>query len=408
MHHNLLLNKQPVLDTTHALFAYQLAVEPIDGMTLTDQQWETEIESLWSGVEENVGFESLTAGKPVFYHAPLAALKLALLPKIEPLSKLMVEVDIELLKNKEALASVKEMIQAGVQIAVKNYSPNEANNKLLSIAKLVKFNAKDMLDDSLNALLNSLQDKNLKVIVTNVDTEESYDALKSHGASYFQGYFFTNPIVSTQKEIAGNKLAMLKLLAEVNDPDIDFDVLAQTIGSDVSLTHKLLSAINHPSNDLPHVIESLKEAVNFMGLKRLKFWVNMLMLSDVDDVPMELLVTALVRGKFLEKVAETVGKADDKDRFFMVGLFSTLNAFLKAPMVDIVDELPLSEEVKAALINQQGTMGKALFVTRALEQGNTHMIMAGLEGMDIMAISSGYMTANGWARKTIASLGAAA
>jgi len=408
MHHNLLLNKQPVLDASNTLFAYQLAVEPIDGMTLTDAQWETEIHSLWSGVEENIGFDNLIAGKPVFYHAPLAALKLNLLPNIEPLSKLMVEVDIELLKNKSALASIKEMIQAGVQIAVKNYSPNEANNKLLSIAKLVKFNAANLADASLNELLVNLQDKNLKVIVTDVDSEESYQALKGQGATYFQGYFFTNPIVSTQKEIASNKLAMLKLLAEVNDPDIDFDELAQTIGSDVSLTHKLLSAINHPSNDLPHVIESLKEAVNFMGLKRLKFWVNMLMLSDVDDVPMELLVTALVRGKFLEKVAETVGKADDKERYFMVGLFSTLNAFLKAPMADIVDELPLSDEVKEALINQQGSMGKALFVTRALEQGNTHMIMAGLEGMDIMAISSNYMNANGWARKTIASLGSAA
>jgi len=408
MHHNLLLNKQPVLDAAQTLFAYQLAVEPIEGKELSATEWETEIRSLWSGVEENIGFDSLTAGKPVFYQAPLAALKLDLLPKIEPLSKLMVEVDIDLLRDKAALGSVKEMIQAGVQIAVKNYSPTEAHNKLLSIAKLVKFNVEDMNDESLTDLFSSLQDKNLKVIVTDVDTEESYQALKDKGANYFQGYFFTNPVISTQKEIATNKLAMLKLLAEVNDPDIEFSALADTIGTDVGLTHKLLAAINHPSNDLPHVVESLKEAVNFMGLKRLKFWVNMLMLSEVDDVPMELLVTALVRAKFLESVAEKVGKAEDKDRYFMVGLFSTLNAFLKAPMVDIVDELPLSDEVKQALVDQQGDMGKALFVTRALEQGNTHMIMAGLEGMDIMAISSGYMSANGWARKTIAGLGQAA
>lgn len=408
MHHNLLLNKQPVLDAAQTLFAYQLAVEPIEGKELSANEWETEIRSLWSGVEENIGFDSLTAGKPVFYQAPLAALKLDLLPNIEPLSRLMVEVDIDLLKDKAALTAVKEMIQAGVQIAVKNYSPTEAHNKLLSIAKLVKFNVEDMADGALTELFSALQDKNLKVIVTDVDTEESYQALKEKGANYFQGYFFTNPVVSTQKEIASNKLAMLKLLAEVNDPDIEFAALADTIGTDVGLTHKLLAAINHPSNDLPHVIESLKEAVNFMGLKRLKFWVNMLMLSEVDDVPMELLVTALVRAKFLESVAEKVGKAEDKDRYFMVGLFSTLNAFLKAPMVDIVDELPLSDEVKQALVDQKGDMGKALFVTRALEQGNTHMIMAGLDGMDIMAISSGYMGANGWARKTIAGLAKAA
>ncbi|MEA3404223.1 MAG: EAL domain-containing protein, partial [Pseudomonadota bacterium] len=192
MHHNLLLNKQPVLDAAQTLFAYQLAVEPIEGKELSANEWETEIRSLWSGIEENIGFDSLTAGKPVFYQAPLAALKLDLLPNIEPLSRLMVEVDIDLLKDKAALTAVKEMIQAGVQIAVKNYSPTEAHNKLLSIAKLVKFNVEDMADGALTELFSALQDKNLKVIVTDVDTEESYQALKEKGANYFQGYFFTN------------------------------------------------------------------------------------------------------------------------------------------------------------------------------------------------------------------------
>lgn len=408
MHHNLLLNKQPVLDATQALFAYQLAVEPVEGSSLDDAALQAETQALWASIEENVGLESLTAGKPVFYTAPTAALSLDLLPNIEPMSRLVVEVDIDVLQNKDALTSIKEMIQAGVQIAVKNYASTDAHQKLLSIAKMVKFDAQALSSGELDELLTSLADKDLKVIATGVDTEESYDVLKSKGTSYFQGYFFTNPIVSSQNEIASNKLAMLKLLAEVNDPDIEFDKLAETIGSDVGLTHKLLTAINHPQNEIPHVVESLKDAVNFMGLKRLKFWVNMLMMSEVDDVPMELLVTALVRAKFLELVAEKIGQADDKDRYFTVGLFSTLNAFLKAPMVDIVDELPLSAEVKAALTDQQGSMGKALFITRALEQGNTHMIMAGLDGMDIMAISSGYMTANGWANKTISSLDQAA
>ncbi len=408
MHHDLLLNKQPVLDATQTLFAYQLSVEPIVGKTLSATDWDKEIRSLWAGVEEHIGFDALSAGKPVFYQAPLEALKLELLPAIEPLSKLMVEVDIDLLKNKQALTSVKEMIQAGVQIAVKNYSPTAEHDKLLSIAKLVKFNAADMADDSLADLLASLQDKNLKVIVTGVDSEDAYAALKDKGANYFQGYFFTNPIVSTHKEIASNKLAMLKLLAEVNDPEVDFEVLAATIGTDVGLTHKILAAINHPANDLPSVIESLKDAVSFMGLKRLKFWVNMLMLSECDDVPMELLVTALVRAKFLESVAEGTGQVDDKDRYFMVGMFSTLNAFLKEPMADIVDELPLSDEVKQALVDQQGEMGRALFVIRALEQGNTQLVMSGLNGMDVMAISSSYMSANGWAHKTISGLEKAA
>ncbi|WP_178863268.1 EAL and HDOD domain-containing protein [Thiomicrorhabdus cannonii] len=408
MQHHLLFNKQPVLDAAQTLFAYQLSVVPIQGKSLTEAQWAEEIQDLWKGIEENIGFDNLTAGKPVFYQAPLQALKLELLPAIRPMSHLVVEVDIDLLRDRQALANVKEMLKVGVQIAVKNYTRSDAHDKLLSIAKLVKINAADLEGDALSELLSSLHEKNLKVVLTGVDTEEVYESLKQNGAAYFQGYFFTNPIVSTQQQIASQKLAMLNLLAQVNDPDVSFEELAATIGTDVGLSHKLLSAINHPANQLPHVIESLKEAVSFMGLKRLKFWVNMLMMSEVDDVPVELLATALVRAKFLENVAEKIGLANEKDRYFTVGLFSTLNAFLRAPMVDIVDQLPLSDEVKQALVNQVGPMGKALFITRALEQGNTHLLMAGIDGMDIMAISSGYLDANGWARNTLSSLKEAA
>lgn len=408
MHHNLLLNKQPVLDATQTLFAYQLSVEPIKGVSLSLNEWHDEIQSLWAGVEENIGFADLTAGKPVFYQAPIEALKLELLPKIEPLSRLVVEVDISLLNNKAALQAVREMIQAGVQIAAQDYTPNTEHEKLLSIARLVKVNASDLESLDLQRLINEMSEKNVRVVVTGVDTEEVYQQLKERGAIYFQGYFFTNPIISTHKEPAANKLAMLKLLAEVNDPEVSFERLTETIGADVGLTHRLLIAINHPKNNLSHVVESLKEAVTMMGLKRLKFWVNMLMLSDAEDVPLELLVVALVRAKFLENVAQAIGQPDDKDRFFMVGLFSTLNAFLKTPMVDIVDELPLSEQLKQALVNHQGMMGKALFLVRALEQGNTQLVMAGFEGMDIMALSSNYMSANGWAQNTLASLKSAA
>lgn len=402
----LLINKQPVLDAAKTLYAYQLKVETPPGKSLTTEQWEEAIQDQWQQIQQNIGFDTLTANKPVFYQAPIQLLKLSLLPPIEPLSKLIVEIDISILKDKSALLAIKEMIQQGVQIALQDYQPSAEHDKLLSFAKLVKFKVMDIDDQSLDELFNKLRQQNLKVIVTDVDTEETYKTLKEKGAQYFQGYFFTNPILSSQKEIASNKLAMLKLLAEVNDPDIDFDILAKTIGSDVGLTHKLLAAINHPQNNLPQVIDSLKQAVNFMGLKRLKFWVNMLMLSEVDEVPTELLVTALVRAKFLESLASSIGQDVIKERFFMVGLFSTLNAFLKTPMVDIVDQLPLSESIKEALVEQKGVMGQALFIARTLEQGNTHMITAGFEGADIMAISTDYMNATGWANQTLKSLAA--
>lgn len=399
---HLFLNKQPILNTNQDLFAYHLSLELAEDAKLSEQDWQPVMEEFCNRVAEHDGMSGLTGGKAAFYSAPLEVMEEKWLPKMEDISQLNVEVDMSILGNKTALAKLKEIITAGAKVSIIGYENSDAYKKLLPLARFVKLDCKTFTPDELKTIISALKLQQIACVVTGIETEEEFAQFSQLGADYFQGYFFTNPIISGEKELSGNRLAMLKLLAEVNDPDIEFDKIVQTIGTDVGLTHKLLSAINHPSNNIPQVVETLKDAVNFMGLKRLKFWVNMMMMSEIEDVPKELLTTALVRAKFMEDLAEAQGKSAEKDRYFMAGMFSTLNAFLKASMIDIVEELPLSQEVKAALVDNSGAMGKALFVIRSLEQGNSQVM-----GGDIMQISNAYMSANSWARKTLVGLEAA-
>lgn len=108
-----------------------------------------------------------------------------------------------------------------------------------------------------------------------------------------------------------------------------------------------------------------------------------------------------VRGKFMELLAENSSHKKEKDSYFLVGMFSTLNAFFHLPMVD---QLPLAEPLKKALTNLEGEMGKALRIVRTLENGSTDWQSLQFESQDIMAISSHYMTANGWARQVLDTL----
>lgn len=398
----LFINKQPILNANQELFAYHLSLEVNDNANLSEEALEPVMEEFCARVEEHNGMAALTAGKPAFYSAPINIMQEKWLPKIDDIGQLNVEVDISILGNKPALEHLKAIIQAGAKVTIVGYENSDAYKKLIPLAKFVKLDSKQYPADELKTIVSALKMQKVAAVITGIETEEEFANYSNVGGEYFQGYFFTNPIISGDQELSGNRLALLKLLAEVNDPDVEFEKIVQTIGSDVGLTHKLLSAINHPSNNIPQVIETLKDAVNFMGLKRLKFWVNMMMLSEIQDVPKELLTTALVRAKFMEDLAESQGKVAEKDRYFMAGMFSTLNAFLKASMVDIVGQLPLSQEVKVALVDQSGEMGRALFVIRSLEQGNSQVM-----GGDIMQISNAYMSANSWARKTLVGLEAA-
>ncbi len=404
MQNHVFLNKQPILDAKKELYAYQLTMETLTDDDIDISEWEGLAKAFYADLQEEVGVENITAGKPIFYRAPASLLRLDLLPNVGCLSQLTVEVDANVLTDVDALTTLKELKKSNVSIAIVDFKPSEACTKLLSIANVVKLNANDFSPEEIAKEVEQLKSQQKTVVITGVETEEKFDQYQASGADYYQGFFFVNPVFSSKKELSNNKLAVLKLLAEVNDPDISFDQLAETIGVDVGMTYKLLGAINHPKNNIPKRVETLKEAVNYMGLKRLKFWVNMMMMSSMEDVPDELLVVALVRAKFLEGMAEKMGTPEAKDTYFMAGLFSTLNSFLKIPMSDVVEQLPLPDEVKAALVDQSGDMGSAIWVIRSLEQGNTRLSIPGREQIDMMIISSVYMAANGWAYKTIATL----
>jgi EAL and modified HD-GYP domain-containing signal transduction protein len=404
MQNHVFLNKQPILDANKKLYAYHLTMESLTDGGVDASEWEALAKGFYADLQEDVGVENITAGKPIFYRAPHSLLRLDLLPKVDCLSSLTVEVDADVLTDVDALTTLKELKKSNVSIAIVDFKPSEACTKLLSIASVVKLNTKDFSPDNIATEVAKLKAQQKTVVITGVETEEQFDQYQASGSDYYQGFFFVNPVFSSKKELSNNKLAVLKLLAEVNDPDISFDQLAETIGVDIGMTYKLLGAINHPKNGIPKRVETLKEAVNYMGLKRLKFWVNMMMMSSMEDVPDELLVVALVRAKFLEGMAEKMEHSDAKDTYFMAGLFSTLNSFLKIPMSDVVEQLPLPEDVKFALVDQSGDMGSAIWVIRSLEQGNTRLSIPGREKIDMMIISSAYMAANGWAYKTIASL----
>jgi len=251
-------------------------------------------------------------------------------------------------------------------------------------------------------MLADLQDKNIKVIAEKVETEEMFLYLKKLGFDYFQGYFFTNPLIINGQKLSGNKLTLLQLLAKVNDSNTDFAELSDIISQDVALSHKLLVAINNPAAMIPIRVESVADAVKYMGIKRLKFWVNMLMLSSMEDVPQELLTTSLMRAKFCELLAEASGYSSDKDSFFLVGLFSNLGAFFKTPIDKIVAQMPLAEDLVEALVDNEGPMGEALKVLVSIERVNSTLESLHYDGLSINQVGKSFMAANAWAQQVIA------
>lgn len=312
-------------------------------------------------------------------------------------SSLVLELTCEDYRHADVLRTAKLVRQGGGEISLADFNGDDVCWKLSQVAQYIKLDANRVSAQD----LARLKDQPLIRIATHVDSEERFSQDQRRGCDWFEGYGFTRPMIDPSGEMI-NRAALLQTLAELNNPKADLDHLAVVIGQDVALTHQLMMMLNSAAMALPMPVHGLADAVRFLGTERLAFWASVLLLSNLEDSPNALLYTALSRAKFMALVAEALAVKKDKDSWFLVGLFSTLDAFLKCDMAQAIASLPLSSAIQDALLHQVGDMGHALETIFALESDSATVAVK-LEDLDVCALSKLYVEACTWAYQVWAS-----
>lgn len=396
---NVFIGRQPVLDRDMKVFAYELEFH--QGLSPTKKHLDATVE-LITKTQQEVGFNAIVGDKTAMISLPKDLIRSETINLLELDSNMVLEIPNDVLKDSGVLNTLKDVKSDKTSLALEKFVDDESSVKLAGISQFAKIDNEAFSDVKLKKMINDLHEKGLKIIAERVETEEMFNYLKTIGFDYFKGHFFTNPVIINGEKLAGNKLTLLQLMAKVNDPATDFHELSIIVSKDVSLSHKLLLAVNKPSAMIPIRVENISDALRYMGLKKLKFWVTMLLLDKIDDVPKELMVSSLIRAKFCEDMAESSGHKVDKDSYFLVGLFSALGAFFKSPIEDIVTEMPLSDDVVDALVAKKGLMGEALSCLAKIESTNTSYMDLSFEGIQLTEIANIYLTSSAWAQEAIA------
>jgi EAL and modified HD-GYP domain-containing signal transduction protein len=239
-----------------------------------------------------------------------------------------------------------------------------------------------------------------QLLVCNVDYQEQFKFCSDKLNCLIKGNFYTQPLNLKSNKVTTNYQTLLQLLVELQDPDISPDQLAETINQDVGLSYKLLRLINSAFFGMPREISSCKQAIVMLGNTKIKTWASMLALTGVEDKPNELKITAMLRAKMCELLAKYY-KAD-ADTFFAAGLFSSLDALMDKPLEDIIERLPLSDELTSALLKKQGAAGQALSDVMNYEQGLWQA--ANQSRIPIQILSRVYLDALNWTDEVNAQL----
>ena len=342
------------------------------------------------------GFDELVGEHPAFINLTrnfILGGHCAALPK----DRVVLEVLEDVSAEPGIVRALRKLKDQGYIIALDDFVYEERLRPLVELAHIIKVDVMATERDALAALVSNFHKFNVRLLAEKVETQDEFDYCSDLGFDYFQGYFFCKPKLIEGKQIPTNRLAATRLVAKLQMPDIKGEELEETIRQDVTLSYKLLRFVNSAYCALPRNVDSIGHAAMLIGVSRLRTWASLLMMASMDDKPRELMVTGIVRAKMCEELAVANGFSMG-EQFFTVGLFSVLDAMLDSRMEDVLDKLPLSDEIVQALITHEELLGRMLDFTIAYEQANWERLaeVGKTLKLDPPAIRKAYMNAVKW------------
>lgn len=402
-----LLARQPIFNGKMQVVAYELLCRNSDLKFIAT----TDGDAASSQVLLNA-FTELSIEEVVGTHKAFVNFTRALLHSPPPFNrqKLVIEVLEGQQVDASMLHALKQLREQGYTIALDDFELSDETADLVAYADIIKLDVLALSSEKLKQHIDYLKPFGVTLIAEKVETYEMFEHCKMLGFDLFQGYFLAKPRVISGRKISENKQSVLQLLSALHDPNAPIDKIERMIARDTLLSFKLLRLVNSAAFGLSRDVESLRQAIMLLGLNKLRNWVNLLALSNLSGKPHELSITALTRARMCEIISAQMNQPARPDAYFTVGLLSTLDAFLDAPLEDLLKNLSLSEALNQAMLTHAGPEGLVLQIVQSHEQGQWEKIdweyLASL-GITPDKLAEIYMEALRWVAETMNSLGLA-
>ena len=242
-------------------------------------------------------------------------------------------------------------------------------SRLLPHASIVKIELRNALEEEIPRLIDVARERAPGVLVAaeKVETSADFARCLDFGFDLFQGYFFAQPEVLKRPARPANVATAMALLAEMQRTDIDIDRTVELVGSDPSLTFRLMAIANSSAFGLDRRVDSLRHTIILLGLGQVRRMAGLIALSTAAGASEELITLGATRARMISSLV-TGGAASSIG--FTVGLLSVTDAIYHTPMPELVRELPVSAEIASALVDGEGELGRALDIVRACETGD--------------------------------------
>ncbi len=350
----------------------------------------------------SIGIESLTSDSDIFVPVTNVSLFSAIDEQCDaPHNRIVILLDRNVKPEDMYVNRIRELKAMGYKFAIRKLAvPDfEPYRSILSLMDYILLDHKKIVIDKAKIYFTKVY-PDIKLIAGNIDSQESFDALKEQGGyQFYEGEFYRVPITKGSTEVAPVKINYIELLNTVNGDDFDLTKAADIIGRDTALVISLLEMVNHMA--INSEITSIRHAAAMLGQRELKKWITTAVTKQLcDDKPSEVARVSLLRAKFAENLAPIFEQAGQSQELFMMGLFSVLDVILGKTMAEALEMLKVSKGISKALIDREGPYAEIYNFILQYESANWSEIdrVMLLKDMDAGAVYDAYIDTLKWYR----------
>jgi EAL and modified HD-GYP domain-containing signal transduction protein len=322
-----------------------------------------------------IGLDKLTNGRLAFVNFT-EKLLLDNIPALLPPQFLVVEILENIKPTPEVLQACENLKRAGFNIALDDFIICEENLAFLDYADIIKMDFITTPLPDIVHFIKYLREKRgrrgrpLQLLAEKIENLEMYDIATRMGFQYFQGYFFSRPVIVAGRSINPMAINRLRIMQISMKQDFEFQELSDIIRQDVALSFRLLKLVNSAYFAFSSTVSNIQQALVILGSIEIKKWVALMCLMEVNpDKTIEITRMSLVRARFLELLAPKVGKAAASEDLYLMGMFSLMDVMMESPMEEILAQMNLNDAVTQPLIEKTGDFYDMLGIIEKYERG---------------------------------------
>ncbi len=394
--------RQPVFKRNMSVFGYEIlfrsGFEAVATFRDSDEATFTTLDSsiLW-------GLEQLCADKLALVNCTRSVLTQRLIELLPP-ARTVIEILEDVLPDREVLEACRALKEKGYLIALDDVCSLREVEPYLSLADIIKVDFRLTNSTRQQEMAREVRGRGMLALAEKVENGNEHRAAIAMGYELFQGFFFQRPEIVQRKSISASHSNCLRLLKAVQQPELDRRLIETMIQAEPSLSLRLLRYLNSFAFGFRVEVRSINHALALLGDEATRKW---LLVSAVAEnclqKPSELVVWALVRGRFCDLMADALG--DSVAGGFWMGMVSAFPALLEISLTAVLEQVPIPGAVKNALLGEPGGYRDIFEMLTAYECGDWINI-AGLAhkiGIGENAAFAIYMDSVKWASEVTGS-----